>query len=298
MAGIFVAAVGGGVGVRVIKPINCAAAVLALLLCAAVFGRLFAGERRSLSGSLTGDLVGGEYLVKSVLVVPVGDTLRIAAGAALYFEQLTGIDVSGALSIGGTPEKPVVLTSSNDVAGAAEAAHDFDWNGIRVIGPAASLSISHAFVGNSVYGLNIVDTLARAELVEVAFRNNGYASLVRGGEIIPVGEAVSVSWGASSAPPERVSAASAVKPAKAGRRVGAKFVFNAGAVTVAAAGMTACYIALWNTNTYYKHYLHDDNSSALMAYYEGKIRKNITVSAVGAAVAGVGIGCVGVSLFF
>jgi hypothetical protein len=247
---------------------------------------------------LTGGLGGGEYLVKSVLAVPAGDTLRIGAGAVLYFEQLAGIDVSGALTIAGEPGNPVVLTSSNDAAGAAEAAQAFDWNGLRALGPAASLRIRHAAVSNSVYGVNILDTLARAELQGVIFKNNGYAPLVRGGEIVPVdaGGPVSVSWGAEAPP---LPSAPVGKPAKkAGGRVSARFAFNAGAICVAAAGMTACYIALWNTNTYYKHYLHDDNSNALMAYYEGKISKNITVSAVGAAVAGLGIGCVGVSLLF
>jgi hypothetical protein len=188
------------------------------------------------------------------------------------------------------------LTSSNDAAGAAEAAQAFDWNGIRALGPAASLRIRHAAVSNSVYGVNILDTLTRAELVEVVFRNNGYAPLVRGGEIVPVAadEAVSVSWGADAPPPSAVG-----KPARrGGGRGGARFVFNVSAIGVAAAGMTACYIALWNTDTYYRHYLHDNNSSALTAYYEGKISKNITVSAIGAAVAGLGIGCLGVSLLF
>jgi hypothetical protein len=249
-------------------------------------------------------LGGGEYLVKSVLTVPAGDTLRIGAGAVLYFEQLAGIDVSGALAISGEPGSPVVLTSSNDAPGAAAAAQGFDWNGVRALGPAASLRIRHAVIGNSVYGVNILDTLIRAEIREVVFKNNGYAPLVRGGEIVPVGAdgAVSVSWGADAPPPQPPSAGKSAKADKsakgAGGRVSARFAFNATVLGVAAVGMTACYIALWNTNTYYKHYLHDDNSSALKEYYEGKISKNITVSAVGAVVAGLGLGCAGVSLLF
>lgn len=255
-------------------------------------GSLFSGDRRPLEGLASGELGGGEYLVRDVLTVPAGDTFRVGAGAALYFEQLTGIDVLGVLSVCGEPGRPVVMTSADAGAGGAAAARAFDWNGVRALGPGAAVFMRHASVGNSVYGVNIGDTLSRVELREVVFSNNGYASLVRGGEIVPVAEeaAVNAEWNADAPPP--------VKRAKVSRGAGAKFIVNASAMSVAAAGMTVCYIGLSNTNAYHRHYTSNANAAKLSEYYQGKISKNITVSAVGAIAAGVGLSCMGVTLFF
>jgi hypothetical protein len=267
----------------------------ALTLIALSSADLFAADKLPISGNIVGALDAGEYLAKTVLTVPAGDTLRVGAGAVIYFEQLTGIDVRGALSVQGNLGLPVVMTSSNDTAGSVEAPQAFDWNGVRTFGPGASLIMRHAVVGNSVYGVNIEDTLSSVELREVAFKNNGYASVVRGGEIVPVAAdgPVSVNWNSDTLPRTKVL------PVKKGRGgVDVRFIVNASALTVAVAGLTTCYIGLSNTNTYYKHYARDDNAGRFSEYYEGKISKNITVTAIGAAAAGIGLGCLGLTLFF
>jgi hypothetical protein len=263
-----------------------------------------AGEKRVLTGNVVGDLGEGEYLVKTVLTVPYGDTLRVSAGAVMYFEQLTGIDVRGALVVSGAPGIPVVMASSNDAAGAAEAAQPFDWNGVRSFGPAAAVIMRHASVSNSVYGVQIWDTLSLAELRDVVFQSNGYASLMRGGEIVPVAadKPVNISWNASAPALSSSSSSRPImtnpkirrNPGKDTGTVSAKFIINVSALTVAAAGMTACYVGLSNTNTYNNYYAPE----GLSEYYREKIRKNVTVSAIGAAAAGVGLGCIGVTLFF
>jgi hypothetical protein len=152
----------------------------------------------------------------------------------------------------------------------------------------------HASVGNSVYGVNIGDSLSKAELRDVAFKNNGYAPLVRGGEIVPVtaDAPVSAAWNVDTLPLKPV------KPVRKARKVNAKFVVNVSALTTAAAGLTTCYIGLSNTNVYQKHYAADDNTPDLSEYYQEKIAKNITVSAVGAIAAGIGLSCLGLTLFF
>jgi hypothetical protein len=265
-----------------------------ILAVLTLFASLPAAEKRPLSGEVGGDLGIGEYSVKTVLTVPAGDTLRIGAGAALCFEQLTGIDVRGVLSVSGALGLPVVMTSCNDAAGAAQA---FDWNGVMAFGPDAAVFMRYAVISNSVYGVNIGDTLSVADLRDVSFKNNGYAPLVRGGEIVPVAAdaPVNVTWNIDTLPS---SPPPAVKPAKNRHKAEAKFIINVSAVSVAAAGMTACYIGLSNTSVYYKHYVPEGNASKLSGYYEGKIRKNMTVSAAGAVAAGVGLGCIGVTLFF
>jgi hypothetical protein len=283
-----------------------AALTLTVVLSSALSpsGGLCAADKRPLEGVVVGDLGEGEYLVKTLLTVPDGDTLRIGAGAVLYFEQLTGIDVRGVLTVSGAPGIPVVMTSSNDTAKSAQAPQAFDWNGVRSFGPDAAVFMRHASVSNSVYGVQIWDPSSKAELRDVFFRDNGYASLMRGGEIVPTeaDKAVSAAWNveAPQSSPRQAGKPVKAKPAKSNSpgTVSAKFVVNVSAVGVAAAGMTACYIGLSNTNTYQKHYELEGGSGGHSEYYQDKIRKNITVSAIGAAAAGLGLGCIGVTLFF
>ncbi|GBU23228.1 hypothetical protein R80B4_03144 [Fibrobacteres bacterium R8-0-B4] len=276
-------------GPRRINTVSAALKLIALLTV-----DLFAAGKIPLSGDVVGALDAGEYIANTVITVPAGDTLRIGAGAVIYFEQLTGIDVRGALSVQGALGLPVVMTSSNDTAGGAEPPQAFDWNGVRTFGPDAALVMRHASVRNSVYGVNIGDTLSSVELREAAFKNNGYASVVRGGEIVPVAVdgPVSLAWNADTLPLRPV------KPVKKRRKAGVKLIVNASALTVAAAGLTTCYIGLANTNTYCEHYMSDDNAGVLSDYYEGKIGKNIAVTAIGAIAAGIGLTCLGLTLFF
>jgi len=276
------------------------AAVLTMIAVALPSAGLFAADRRVLSGGVSGDLGGGEYLVKTPLSVPAGDTLRIGPGAVMYFEQLTGIDVRGTLAVSGAPGNPVVMTSSNDTAGSAEAAQAFDWNGIRTFGPGASVFMRRAAVRNAVYGVNVGDTLSKIELTDVVFTNNGYAPLVRGGETVPVAadEPVSVAWNAAAPARSAVGADKTVKTAETKRKTGVRFIINASALTVAAAGLTTCYIGLSNTDVYYKHYLPEGKTGRFSDYYEEKIRESVTVSAIGAVAAGIGLSCLGITLFF
>jgi len=274
------------------KPLSAALLTLVAVLSSA---DLSAAEKRVLSGDVTGGLDGGEYLVKSALSVPVGDTLRVGPGAVMYFGQLTGIDVRGVLTVAGAPGSPVVMMSANDTAGAAEASQPFDWNGVRAFGPDAAVFMSNASVSNSVYGVNVGDSLSKVELRNVLFRNNGYAPLVRAGEIVPVAAdtAVNIAWNTGAQPPEKK-----VKKPKAERRFDLKFIVDISALTVAAAGLTTCYIGLSNTNTYYKHYIPEGNTGRFSDYYEDKIQKNITVTAIGAIAAGVSLSYMGLTLFF
>ncbi|MDR0330646.1 MAG: hypothetical protein LBH93_02930 [Chitinispirillales bacterium] len=269
----------------------------AFFLFALALSDACAGEKRPLSGSASGALDVGEYLVKSTLTVQAGDTFSIRAGAVLYFDQLTGIDVAGELCVDGTPGERVVMASVNDTAGSSEPAHGFDWNGVKTTGAEAVVRLRYVDIRNSVYGVNIRDTLAKAELAGVAFQNNGYASLVRGNDIMPIpaGEPFNALWNIDTPAQARQDDR---MPAKKQSRVNARFIFNASAVSVAVVGMTVYCVGLSNNNVYFRHYSQDDNSKRLSAYYENEIRGSINVSTVGAVMAGIGLGCMGVSLFF
>jgi len=281
----------------VVRTARVFAALTAIVTTAAISA---VGEKQPLSGSVNGSLAAGEYLVKSIIVVPDGESLSLQAGTTLYFEQLTGIDVRGGLSADGSPDAPVILTSVNDTAGAPEPAQAFDWNGIKAEGAAASVSLRHARVSHSVYGVNLRDPAIRAELSGVVFQNNGYASVVVGEQIMPVtaGEPFSGEWNteARAQPEQPASKQKTARQGSGASRV--RLVFNASALGVAAVGVTIYGISLANTNTYFDHYAREGNSKRLSSYYEDKIRGSTTLGTVGAVIAGVGLGCVGVSLFF
>ncbi|MCL2218744.1 MAG: hypothetical protein FWC23_02365 [Chitinispirillia bacterium] len=276
------------------RSIAIAVIVAAVFVCAAPAR---AAERQRISGTVTGDLPAGEYVATSALTVPEGDSLNIHAGAVIYFEQLTGINVGGALSAAGTAAEPVVFTSVSDTAGSPNMAQEFDWNGVKTQSPAAALSLRHTRISHSVYGISVRDAEVRAVLDSVTFAYNGYASVVRSENIVPVraGEPFSARWNIEDEPV--VDAIPAKKP-PCRHKTTVRLIINASALGVTAAGMTVYAVNLAHMNTYFRQYSGDDNSARLSLYYEDKIRGNIRMGAVGAAVAGVGLSCLAVTLFF
>ncbi|MCL2182150.1 MAG: hypothetical protein FWB85_01600 [Chitinispirillia bacterium] len=273
--------------------------VIAVVTIITAVQAAFSGEKAQISGRLAGELAAGAYIVRSTIVVPEDDSLFIPSGTSLYFDSLTGINVHGSLTIAGTVAAPVVLTSVNDTAGAPAAAQAFDWNGIKTQSPLAALRLRHAVVSHSVYGVSVRDTEAAADLDSVIFDNNGYASLVRGEEIVAVraGEPFSAKW---NIPEPEIPADTAPPPQKPSCRHKTKVrvMINISALTVTAAGIALYAVNTVQMNTYFNHYSKDDNSNRLSSYYEGRIRGNIRMGAAGAAAAGVGLGCLAVSVFF
>ena len=267
--------------------------VWALVLLSAVSAR--AEERRFLSGGVSGVLPSGEYIVKSAIAVRQGEALTLSAGTVLYFEQFTGIEVFGELSAEGTPAAPVVLTSVSDTGGAAQG---FDWNGVDVGGPSAVIRMRHARVVNSVYGVKIREFSASAEFERVIFRNNGYASLMRGGQEIPLaaGEPFSAEWNAPD-PHTAKAGNSGAKNAKRTPKDKKRVVFGVAGTGVAAAGLAVCAVNLSQMHGNFKRYDKEDGSYK-SAIYKKNISLNATMSGVGAAVAGVGLTCVGITVFW
>jgi len=277
----------------------CRIAVVCICFTAA---HALAQKRQTISGDITGDLDAGEYVVKSTITIPEGSALNLRAGAVLYFEQLTGINVRGEFSAAGTLGAPVVLTSVNDSAGALEPAQGFDWNGVKTQGSAAALRLHHTRISHSVYGVSVRDPDVKAEFEGVLFDNNGYASVVRGEQIVPVraGEPFADRWNiAEEEPPAPIAVEEAISqkpPCKHKSR--GRLMFSAGAAGVTAAGIAVSTVSLVQMNTYFKNYTRDGNSQRLSAYCEEKIRGNIKMGAVGAAITGVGLGCLTYTLFF
>jgi hypothetical protein len=275
------------------------------IISAALMSTAAAGERQQISGDIAGELDAGDYIVKSTLTVPEGDTLVIPAGTTLYFEPLTGMDIRGALTAAGTLAAPVILTSVNDTASAPAPAQGFDWNGVKTQGPSAVLDLRHTHISHSVYGVSVRDAGAGVSLESVVFDNNGYASLVRGEHIVPVraGEPFGAKWNIADEgiiddePADNAAGAAPTKPACKHKTKG-RLIINVSALGLTAAGLTVYTVNLAQKNTYFKQYTRDGNSQRLSAYYEEKIRGNMKMGAAGAAITGAGLGCLTATLFF
>jgi hypothetical protein len=256
-----------------------------------------AGEILVLSGNLSGDLPPGEYAVKSAVVVRKGETFRIQAGTTLYFEQLAGIAVFGELSIDGELYNPVVLTSIGGGDGDGDAGQGFHWNGIEADGPEAVIRMRQTRVSNCVYGVNVKDFGAKADLAGVVFDNNGYASLVIGGQEVPVtaGEPVNVLWemGANVPAAEDISAAKGKTRAESQKRL----ALRGGALGIAAAGAILCGVNVVRAQGDFKNYTGEDDPRK-SSVYRAATKRSMAVGGIGAAIAGAGLICVGLTVFF
>jgi hypothetical protein len=259
---------------------------------------VIAGERPVLSGDVSGDLPPGEYVVRSTVVVRKGEAFRVQAGATLYFEQLAGITVLGELSIDGELYDPVVLTSIDGGDGDDGAGPGFHWNGIEAEGPEAAVRMRQVRISNSVYGVNVKDFAARADLADVVFDNNGYASLVIGGQEVPVaaGEPISVLWemGAKVSAAGDMPATKSGKPRAEGQR---RLALRGSALGVATVGAILCGVNVIRAHGDFKNYIGEDDP------YKSSVRREDTkrsmaMGGIGAAIAGVGLICVGLTVFF
>jgi hypothetical protein len=255
---------------------------------------LDAGERQELSGDLSGDLPAGEYVVTSAIVVRRGESLRVPAGTKLYFEQLAGITVFGALSAAGEADDPVVMTSAGG-GGGAEAA--FHWNGIEADGPEADIALRHVRVSNSVYGVNVKTFGARADLSGVVFENNGYAALMIGGQEVPVaaGDPANVLWDMSPRAPRTLVVKNLNEKPKPESKN--RLALRGSALGVAAVGMVLCGANAIKAHGSFKDYINEDDPYKSSVYKEDT-KRSITTAGIGAAIATVGLVCVGLTVFF
>ncbi|MDR2579171.1 MAG: hypothetical protein LBC70_10270 [Chitinispirillales bacterium] len=277
---------------------------IVLIVAVSVFFSVYGGEKQHLSNNVIGYLSAGEYRVKSTITVPAGETLVILAGVTLYFEQLTGIEVLGTLSVDGEPGAPVVLTSVNAAAGSPEPAQPFDWNGIRAADPSASVRLRHTRVSNSVYGVNLAYPEARAEFEEVVFQDNGYASLAKGEQIVPLaaGEPFNARWNVEGAglglegeqglARVPVAAGEMVKKDDRGR---VRFIVNVSAIGVGAAGVIISSVSLARLDGNFNRYVSENGLERRQA---NRVYSNIETGTVGLMMTGAALACLGVTLFF
>jgi hypothetical protein len=169
--------------------------ILLSLLFTAFAGCPLSGapSQKVLTGDVSGDHPAGEYIVSGNVCVLPKTTLSFAAGSILRFDNFTGIVVRGALVCKGTPERPIVFTSANDVSNTGTAPEAFDWNGIKVTPGAAGITLEQCLITYSTFGLNIESDAVPVSLKNVTFHHNGSASFTCGKKTMPVTENIPVS---------------------------------------------------------------------------------------------------------
>jgi len=136
----------------------------------------------------------------------------------------------------------------------------------------------------------------------VIFRNNGYASLMRGGEEVPIdaAEPFSAEWNAAPHTAEAPAVEdddAEMMSAKKRSKDKKRFLLRAGAVGISAVGLIICGVNLSQMNDNFKRYDRERNPY-LSTTHRNNVNMNITMSSVGAIMAGAGVACIGVTLFW
>ncbi|MHC4403225.1 MAG: carboxypeptidase regulatory-like domain-containing protein, partial [Planctomycetota bacterium] len=128
-------------------------------LYTATFTRMF-------TSTITEDTVWGPIdppiLFDSTVTVAAGATLTIEAGSTLKFGSSAGLIVNGSLDVRGTPEAPVILTSSRDDIGgdtngdgSASSPAAGDWQGTRFNSSSAAGTLENVeirYADKAIYG--------------------------------------------------------------------------------------------------------------------------------------------------
>ena len=113
-------------------------------------GALYFGGGASSGGIVSWTAAGGPYRVMANATVPVGTTLNVGPGTAVYFDQNIRLTVNGKMEVLGTPDKRVVFSHvpGTVAAGDADPIKNLvqtgppKWGGIRVVD---SLNVESVF---------------------------------------------------------------------------------------------------------------------------------------------------------
>lgn len=269
-----------------------------LLLCACfpLFGF------QNLSGELFGEFERGEYLVTGAATVPEGRTLSFGPGTVVYFEQVSGLIIYGTLKINGDSGIPVRLTSVREKSDSIMEVQPeaFDWNGIEVKSQTALISLSNVKISHCVFGLKIESLKTRVVLDNVTFFNNGYSSLVRGEQNIPIeaGKPCNISWNAETEwqiSENQMTPSEEQSFVKFGNKV--KLSINIGGIGLLTAGLAVLTFNSLEKEKNRTDYMNQKDPYWASVYRE-RIRTNSKYQLFGLALSGIGAVSSGMTFFF
>jgi hypothetical protein len=144
------------------------------------------------------DATGNPYIVEKDIVVPSGKQLLIKDGCVFLFNQFTGLNVSGDLSVEGSSQRPVIFTCVNDNdfnPKSSQLPNPFDWNGIIVAKESGSVHLQNFQLRYSVYGIKAQNPSMTIQ--NGLFRQNGQFHFTMNDKIQYVQDNISYSFNAT-----------------------------------------------------------------------------------------------------
>ena len=148
-----------------------------------------------LSGTLSAMTIsasGNPFIVKENITIPPNVHIIINKGCKLFFKPSTGIIVEGSLSIKGTKDEPVILTSINDSFSpekTGQKANPFDWNGITISRTTHDIVLKNFIIKYSIYGIESYN--AKMAIDNGIFIGNGQFNCTVNNKILPINENIS-----------------------------------------------------------------------------------------------------------
>ncbi len=151
-----------------------------------------------IGGEVTGVLEAGDYIVTETVVVPKSKKLLVSAGVKLYFEQFSGIKVSGEICCNGTADRPILFTSKKEFPDSANKPipEPFDWNGIEINSDASGANFSHIYIRYCTFGVQVRDYETGINMQNIVFSDIGYTSITRNAKLVEVQQNIpfNISW--------------------------------------------------------------------------------------------------------
>jgi len=115
------------------------------------------------------------YVVDSTITVQKDKTLYFEPGTTIYFKTFAGIEVYGTLICKGTADEPVRLTAHNPDS--AWSSRKLNWNGIKLNGPDAALTLKHVHLQQSLVGVEVPFRENKVTLDSVLVEDNRFSDL-------------------------------------------------------------------------------------------------------------------------
>jgi hypothetical protein len=145
------------------------------------------------------DASGNPYFVEKDIVVPSGKKLTLKEGCVFLFNQFSGLNVNGNLSVEGSSQRPVIFSCVNDGdfnPKSAQLPNPFDWNGIIIAKESGSVHMQNFQLRYSVYGIKSQNTSVTIQ--NGIFRQNGQFHFTLNDKIQYVQDNISYSFNAAT----------------------------------------------------------------------------------------------------
>lgn len=254
-----------------------------------------------IGGEITGVLNSGGYIVTETIFVPKGKTLSVSPGVTFYFEQFSGIKVSGELHCNGTSDKPILFTSRKELpdSGKKYVPESFDWNGIEINSESSCAIFNYTHIRYCTFGVQVKSDETRIIMRDVVFSEIGYSSLTRSTKLVEVQQnfPFDISWNVSQPDPGTVDFNNHTRKSGVHKSKKTKLAvqLGSGGITLCGSVMLICssILASKNRELYGAQKNPDD-----AYYYRKEFNKNRYWQYAGGALLTIGSVALGLTIVF